>query len=417
MDTSTSNQDPARDFDFLVGSWTVKHRKLTRRLAGSSDWIEFEGTTVFRTMLTGLANIDENLLNDPAGSYRALTFRTYSPEHGKWSIYWVDGRNPRLDPPVHGRFDGGVGAFFGNDTFGDLPIRVRFLWTRSDDDHAHWEQAFSADDGKTWETNWTMDFTRVMDARQWCGGTTASECKILELRMYTTQPGKREELARLFDQHFIEPQEAAGMAVLGQFRDLEDPNRYVWLRGFAGMNERINGLATFYSGPTWRTYRDQANATMADSDNVLLLRPAWPGAELDHRISDRPNQMSKAEEKGFTDITIFSLNSAATPDLIEYCKTKMATTLSDSGASSTAWYVTEASPNNFPKLPIREGEHVLVGIASFTNRSEFESFVSSGAWQRDVAPGLAKWIKGVPEVLHLEPTRRSAYRALPSQPQ
>src|SRR5580698_2965519 len=99
---------------------------------------------------------------------------------------------------------------------------------------------------------------------------------IVELRQYTLHPGMRDVLIDLFDREFIESQETLGMAVIGQFRDVDDPDRFVWLRGFHDMATRADGLKGFYCGPVWKEHRDAANATMIDSDNVLLLRPAQP---------------------------------------------------------------------------------------------------------------------------------------------
>src|ERR1700754_1839876 len=95
---------------------------------------------------------------------------------------------------------------------------------------------------------------------------------VVELRQYALHPSRRDELIALFDREFVGPQEDAGMTVLGQFRDLDDADRFVWLRGFASMPARAEALAAFYDGPVWRRHREAANATMVDSDNVLLLR-------------------------------------------------------------------------------------------------------------------------------------------------
>ena len=97
---------------------------------------------------------------------------------------------------------------------------------------------------------------------------------IVELRQYTLHPGKRDVLIDLFDREFVESQEALGMKVIGQFRDLDNPNRFVWLRGFRDMPSRAQALKDFYGGPVWKEHREAANATMIDSSNVLLLRPA-----------------------------------------------------------------------------------------------------------------------------------------------
>ncbi|WP_242112731.1 hypothetical protein [Luteimonas aquatica] len=151
------------DFDFLVGHWKVHHRKLKDRLAGSRDWVEFEGEMTMRTLLDGHANVDDNLLRVPGGEYRGLSLRAYDAKTAQWAIWWLDGRNPAgaLDPPVKGRFRHGVGTFYSNDTLRGKPIRVRYTWSRITPGSARWEQAFSADAGKTWETNWVMRFEKT----------------------------------------------------------------------------------------------------------------------------------------------------------------------------------------------------------------------------------------------------------------
>ena len=148
------------DFDFLFGTWRVHHRKLKQRLAGETDWIQFEGEVICWPVLGGLGNIDDNLLDDPSGAYRAMSLRCYDFQAGRWSIWWVDARTMRLEPPVHGGFEDGIGTFHGDDTFAGKPIRVRFLWSDITPDSARWEQAFSDDGGVNWETNWIMIFTR-----------------------------------------------------------------------------------------------------------------------------------------------------------------------------------------------------------------------------------------------------------------
>lgn len=150
------------DFDFFIGSWRVAHRRLKRRLAGCDEWLEFGGTTVTQKILGGNGNFDDNFLDLPDGSYRAVTFRTYDMEKRRWSIWWLDGRYPEsLDVPVVGGFENGVGMFYADDQFEGRAIRVRFCWTLPKKDMPRWEQAFSEDAGKSWETNWIMSFTRA----------------------------------------------------------------------------------------------------------------------------------------------------------------------------------------------------------------------------------------------------------------
>jgi hypothetical protein len=153
---------PVHDFDFFFGSWNVHHRQLKARLAGSTDWLEFTGTTIAQPLLGGLGNIDDNILDKPEGAYRAVTLRAFDPKTQTWSIWWLDGRYPdKLDVPMRGAFEDGVGTFYADDTFDGKAIKVRFLWTHSSHEACRWEQAFSEDGGKTWETNWTMDFART----------------------------------------------------------------------------------------------------------------------------------------------------------------------------------------------------------------------------------------------------------------
>ena len=150
------------DFDFLVGRWLVRHRRLTSRLTGCTTWDEFAGTCTAHPLLGGLANVDDNVLELPSGRYRAATLRAYDPAQARWSIWWLDGRTPgHLDPPVVGGFVDGVGTFYADDTLAGRPIRVRFSWTVTDPTAPRWAQAFSADGGATWETNWHMDFVRA----------------------------------------------------------------------------------------------------------------------------------------------------------------------------------------------------------------------------------------------------------------
>lgn len=154
-------QDGRGGFDFLVGRWTVAHRRLKRRLVGDTRWEEFGGMCESRPIVGGLGNIDDNVLELPAGTYRAATLRVFDPAARRWSIWWVDGRAPRLGPPVHGRFGGGIGTFHGEDVLEDgRPVLVRFTWSGITARSARWDQAFSADGGATWEDNWTMRFGR-----------------------------------------------------------------------------------------------------------------------------------------------------------------------------------------------------------------------------------------------------------------
>jgi hypothetical protein len=162
--SATRTREGARDFDFWMGSWKVHNRYLRERLKGSSEWLEFEATSEARPLSGVLGNQDE-FRTEHDGGFVGMSFRFFDPDSGKWSIYWADSRRPGLlDPPVIGSFEGGTGVFEGEDTFEGRAILVRFVWFGVATSTPRWEQAFSDDGGKTWETNWIMDFTRAEEA-------------------------------------------------------------------------------------------------------------------------------------------------------------------------------------------------------------------------------------------------------------
>jgi len=161
MSETLQMEATATDFDFLLGSWNVANRMLRRRLAGSDDWEEFAATAVVRPILDGLGNEDV-FRTEHDGGFVGMSFRFFDPEKRRWSIYWADSRRPgELDPPVHGVFSGDVGLFHGEDVHRGRPVLVRFTWSGVTTETPRWEQAFSDDGGRTWETNWVMEFTRA----------------------------------------------------------------------------------------------------------------------------------------------------------------------------------------------------------------------------------------------------------------
>jgi hypothetical protein len=238
-----------------------------------------------------------------------------------------------------------------------------------------------------------------------------ADCRIVELRQYTLHPGQRDLLVDLFEREFVEPQEAAGMAVMGQFRDLADADRFTWLRGFPSMPARQAGLEAFYGGPAWLAHRDAANATMADSDNVLLLRPAWPGSGISMRGRARAAQGSAAAPAGLLDARIFYLRQPAGDALLDLCRGTLGPLLARAGAEVLGWYATEAAPNNFPRLPVREGEPVLAAFAMFGGQAAADEFIRGGFWEHEAHPLLAPWLARPAEQLRLAPTARSAIHA------
>jgi hypothetical protein len=148
------------NFDFFIGNWTVANRRLVKALSGSDEWEEFPATITCQGFFEGAGSFEEIIF--PTKGWRGATVRTFDPATELWSLYWVNSRIGRIDPPVVGRFVDGVGDFQGDDVWEGQPIRVRFLWTDITAHSAHWQQAFSTDGGETWETNWHMQHTRTV---------------------------------------------------------------------------------------------------------------------------------------------------------------------------------------------------------------------------------------------------------------
>jgi hypothetical protein len=144
----------ATDFDYLVGKWKLKNKKLECRLNGCTDWsAEFESYVEMQKILGGLGNTDQYFENVSGKPFRGFALRLFDPTTRLWSIYWVDGNRGTLDPPVVGSFTRGVGHFFGKDTYKGRPILVVFRWDVRNPELPVWSQAFSVDQGKTWEWN------------------------------------------------------------------------------------------------------------------------------------------------------------------------------------------------------------------------------------------------------------------------
>jgi NIPSNAP len=229
---------------------------------------------------------------------------------------------------------------------------------------------------------------------------------IVELRQYTLHGGRRDELIALFDREFVESQEAVGARVIGQFRDLDDPDRFVWLRGFPDMEARRRALEAFYGGPVWQTHRNAANATMLDSDNVLLLKPAAQGGgfALGPRQAHRPGAIVTA--------SIHYLPEGLLADFSAFFAERMRPRLEAEGARVLASFVTKTSANTFPRLPVRTADRVFVWFARFDGadaEAGFRTLEARASGWRDAAPAqLLPAFARKPERLRLSPTARSA---------
>ncbi|HZX04512.1 NIPSNAP family protein [Kribbella sp.] len=232
-------------------------------------------------------------------------------------------------------------------------------------------------------------------------------CAVVDLRQYTLHPGQRDTLIELFDTYFVDGQEATGMHIAGQFRDLDDPDRFVWIRGFRDLPARADALNAFYYGPVWRAHAAAANATMIDSDNALLLRPVRLGPSyprLDAPRSGVPASVIAG--------AVYH-RGAADDGFAEYFEDHVVPVLTATGAEPVAVFETLVAENNFPQLPLRD-EVVLAWFARFPGVSAYDEhrrqLAASRVWREQVLPELVCRSKRPMQELRLSPTAGSQFR-------
>jgi quinol monooxygenase YgiN len=230
---------------------------------------------------------------------------------------------------------------------------------------------------------------------------------IYEFRDYTLHPGQRDALIALFEREFIEPQEALGAHVRATFRDLDRPDRFVWIRSFADARSRFAALGGFYTGAVWQAHRSAANATMIDSDNVLQLRPV-SGA-----LGAAVHPPSGATTIPDTVIlaTIYHLRSGSDAAFASSFEDDLAPALRDIGAAPLATLVTEHGPNAYPPLPVREDETVFVTLTRFASpEAHAKHLAETEPARARLAALLQPHLIAPAETRRLQPTARSALR-------
>jgi hypothetical protein len=228
---------------------------------------------------------------------------------------------------------------------------------------------------------------------------------VFELRNYLLRPGQRDVLIGLFEREFIESQEALGAHVVATFRNLDDADRFVWIRSFADFDARVAALEPFYSGPPWQTQRSAANATMIDSDNVLLLRP-YAGA-LAHDPGARPPVGVTAIPSSVFTVTTYYLAPGAEEDFGAYFADAIGPRVRERGGDVLATFASEQRPNSYPRLPVREGVNVFVALARFASlKQQVESARLLGA----IGGEIERRVIEPTETLRLQPTARSLLR-------
>ena len=250
----------------------------------------------------------------------------------------------------------------------------------------------------------------LMPAASLAGSPLANALRqdqVFELRQYTLHGHLRDDLIALFEAHFIASQEALGAHVVGTFRDLDDPDRFVWIRGFADMAARQAALTAFYSGPVWQAHRTTANATMLDSDNVLLLKSMIP------TVAPAAATITRHRRDALYGARIFSLANVDAAAFATFFATTMLPLVRQSGADPIATFVSEATPNNFPALPVR-GDRVFVWMARWPRPAAEQDFENNWhrltGWRDAIPEALLPALMRKPERLRLVPTDHSALK-------
>ncbi|MFI8433990.1 putative quinol monooxygenase [Streptomyces sp. NPDC079020] len=235
---------------------------------------------------------------------------------------------------------------------------------------------------------------------------------VIELRQYTLRPGRRDELIDLFDREFVETQEETGMIVLGQFRDLDDPDRFIWLRGFTDMEARREALSAFYDGPVWTKHGPQANATMADSDDVLLLRPLVARSGFAVSPSERPQEGAAAPDR-FVAAALWH-SPPGHQDGAALIHNGLVPALRETGPAPLAVLATEPADNTFPRLPVRTGENIVSVFTSYADEDAHRRHIAEAMdhplVRDEILPGIERAQAAAPRLLRLTPTGRSLIR-------
>lgn len=245
---------------------------------------------------------------------------------------------------------------------------------------------------------------------------TLEDCAVIELRDYTMQPGGRDVLIELFEREFIELQEALGARVIGQFRDLDRPDHFVWLRGFADMAARRRALEGFYSSPHWLAQRNAANATIVDSDDVRLLRPSKPQWALTTPAAPRARRDSEVDASpgALFVLTLCALQVAPYSAFRRLFEREALPLLRDAGAMPIAVFETEAALNDYPRLAVRTDEQVFAWLARVPSTAAWaqaeQRLAASRPWRELVLPRLQSPITRPPITLRLQATARSLLR-------
>lgn len=240
---------------------------------------------------------------------------------------------------------------------------------------------------------------------------STSDCTVYELRQYTLHAGTTDRFIETFDREFVETQEATGIRVVGQFRDLDRADMFVWIRGFPDMATRRDSLAAFYTSPAWRANAQEANSMMIDSDDVLLLTVA--SAAGNWAAGPRRAISSSELPAALVEVTVYPLTDVGWAGFDEFYAQQLQPLLTSAGGAPIAALRTESAANTFPSLPVREADRVFVTLSRFADRASYDTHVraltAEPSWHR-VRARTRALTSDRPQKLRLAPTPRSALR-------
>jgi hypothetical protein len=353
-----------KDFDFLHGHWAVINTKRERLLEGNENWNKFNSTSETQKILLGIGNVEKYTAIIQEKPFEGSALRIFNPKTRLWSIYWSDSNNGTLDPPMVGSFEGRVGDFYAKDNYLGHHIIVRFNWNATDPKNPIWSQAFSVDDGKSWEWNWYMYFSREPKP-----AVPASGINVLEVRNYLLKKNKGVAFNNLFQKELINTQIAIGGFPMGEYAPKKDPNHFYWFRGFESMESRSLFLKEFYYGPAWKKNRTAANGMIVNNDNVHLLKPLL-GLEAGSNLLIDRNWFNN---HGGIAVVDYYISNQKRPKFIELIRHCYLPAMRNAGIEKISFWISEDEQNTFLQLPVFQDGNLVLSIAFYKSEIDYRA--------------------------------------------
>lgn len=353
-----------RDFDFLQGLWEVTNTKRQSRLEGNEHWNIFNSKSETQKILLGIGNVEKYTATIQDQPFEGSALRIFNPKTKLWSIHWSDSNNGTLDTPMIGSFNGKIGDFYCRDQYLGDNILVRFNWNAMDPEHPVWSQAFSADDGKSWEWNWYMHFSRKPTI-----SVPNLGINVLEVRNYLLKPGKASEFNNLFQKELIHAQIEAGGYPMGQFAPNNDTTHFLWFRGFESMESRSLFLNNFYFGPVWKKNRTEANSMIVNNDNVQLVKPLLG---LEAGSNELINREWFSNNGGIVVLDYYISNQKRSK-LIKLLRQCYLPAMRKAGINKISFWISGDERNDFLQLPVFQDENLILSIAFYNNEADYRA--------------------------------------------